>query len=263
MQFRQALFFSAASVVGAFSGVLAYGIAKMDGVGGYAGWRWIFILEGLLTVVVVVLSFWTLYDFPDSASFLKTEERAWVVHRLRYQGVTAEAKTVAQANRFRWRYVLAAFMDPQIYIGLISEFLHNVLSFILTYPVYWGIVSHLYGISFFLPTIIRDLGYMASTAQLLTVPIYITAAAVAIIGAYYSDRHGQRSPFILFFMGMIAIGFTIVLASTGQGVPGVVYAGVFIAVVGIYPAFPGNVTWISNNLAGSYKRAAGMGYTLG
>ena len=129
--------------------------------------------------------------------------------------------------------------------------------------VYWGIVSPLYGISFFLPTIIRDLGYTSSTAQLLTVPIYITAAAVAIIGAYYSDRHGQRSPFILFFMGLIAIGFTIVLASTGRGVPGLVYAGVFIAVVGIYPAFPGNITWISNNLAGSYKRAAGMAIHIG
>jgi MFS family permease len=129
--------------------------------------------------------------------------------------------------------------------------------------VYWGIVAPLYGISFFLPTIIRDLGYTASTAQLLTIPIYITAAVVAIISAYFSDRHGQRSPFILFFMGMIAIGFVIVLASIGRGVPGVVYAGVFIAVVGIYPAFPGNITWMSNNLAGSYKRSIGMAIHIG
>lgn len=40
LAFRQGLFFSAASVAGAFSGLLAYAIAKMDGVGGYAGWRW-------------------------------------------------------------------------------------------------------------------------------------------------------------------------------------------------------------------------------
>lgn len=122
MQFRQALFFSAASVAGAFSGLLAFAIAKMDGVGGYAGWRWIFILEGILTVIVGVISFWTLYDFPDTAPFLTTGERAWVVHRLRYQGVLAEAKRVAQANSFQWRYVIAAFLDPQIYVGLISEF---------------------------------------------------------------------------------------------------------------------------------------------
>lgn len=44
------MFFSAASVAGAFSGLLAFGIAKLDGVGGLEGWRWIFILEGLATV---------------------------------------------------------------------------------------------------------------------------------------------------------------------------------------------------------------------
>jgi len=129
MQYRQALFFSAASVAGAFSGLLAYAIAKMDGVGGYAGWRWIFILEGLLTVIVGVLSFWTLYDFPDTASFLTTEERAWVVHRLRYQGASAGAKKVAQANSFKWSYVKDAFVDPQIYVALISKCLQLNLSF--------------------------------------------------------------------------------------------------------------------------------------
>lgn len=44
------MFFSAASIAGAFSGLLAYAIAKLDGLGGLAGWRWIFILEGLATV---------------------------------------------------------------------------------------------------------------------------------------------------------------------------------------------------------------------
>lgn len=102
--------------------------------------------------------------------------------------------------------------------------------------MYWGITTPLYGISYFLPSIIKDLGYKSSTAQLLTVPIYITAANVAIASAWLSDRRKQRSPFIFFFMSLIAIGFIIVLASTGRGVPGVVYFGVFIAVVGKFLA---------------------------
>ncbi len=53
------------------------------------------------------------------------------------------------------------------------------------------------------------------------------------------------------------------ISASGRGVPGVVYAGVFIAVCGIYPAFPGNITWLSNNLAGSYKRSAGMAVHIG
>lgn len=63
-------------------------------------------------------------------------------------------------------------------------------------------------------------------------PIYITAAIVAVIAAWVSDRRKQRSPFILFFMSMIGIGFIICLASTGRGVPGVMYFGIFVAVVG-------------------------------
>ncbi|KAL8636530.1 MAG: hypothetical protein Q9228_006084, partial [Teloschistes exilis] len=115
-QFRQAMFFSAASVAGAFSGLLAYGIAKMDGVGGYEGWRWIFILEGILTVLVACCAFFTIYDFPETAKFLTEPERAWVIHRLRYQGSKESGQMVAESDNFKWRYVRDAFTDWQIYL---------------------------------------------------------------------------------------------------------------------------------------------------
>ena len=248
-QLRQAMFFSAASVAGAFSGILAYGIAKMDGVGGYEGWRWIFILEGILTVLVAILAYFTIYDFPETAAFLTPEEKEWVIHRLRYQGSQESGKLVAEEEGFRWKYVVDAFTDWQIYLGL---------------WMYWGIVCPLYGTSLFLPSIINELGYESSTAQLLTVPIYITAAVLAVVVAWFSDRSGQRSPYIFSLMCVIATGFIICIAASAKGnVPGLVYAGIFIAVCGIYPAFPGNVCWISNNLAGSYKRAAGMAIHIG
>lgn len=46
-QYRVALFFSAASLAGAFGGILAFGIAKMNGIGGYRGWRWMYVDSGL------------------------------------------------------------------------------------------------------------------------------------------------------------------------------------------------------------------------
>ncbi|KAF2647945.1 MFS general substrate transporter [Lophiostoma macrostomum CBS 122681] len=240
-QFRQALFFSAASVAGAFSGLLAFGIAHMDGVGNLEGWRWIFILEGMLTVIVAIAAFFTLYDFPETASFLTEEERAFVVYRLKYQASqNSDAVQVAQDDTFQWSYVKDAFLDWQIWTNI---------------WVYWGIVAPLYGISLFLPSIIRALGYTSSTAQLLTVPIYITASVLAVAVAYTSDRYGKRYPFILGCLCIMAIGFIMCLAST---TPGVIYAGVFLATCALYPAFPGNITWLSNNLAGSTKRAAGQ-----
>jgi MFS family permease len=64
--FRLALFFSAATAAGAFGGLIARGISSMKGVGGYAGWRWIFILEGLLTLVVGSFSYWVIKDYPST-----------------------------------------------------------------------------------------------------------------------------------------------------------------------------------------------------
>ncbi|KAF2714447.1 MFS general substrate transporter [Pleomassaria siparia CBS 279.74] len=240
-QFRQALFFSAASVAGAFSGLLAFGIAHMDGVGGLEGWRWIFILEGILTVIVAFIAFFTLHDFPETATFLTEEERAFIVYRLKYQGhQSGDEVKVAQDDTFQWKYVKAAFLDWQIWTNI---------------WVYWGIVAPLYGISLFLPTIIRSLGYTSSTAQLLTVPIYITASVLAVAVAWFSDQYGKRSPFILVCLIFMAIGFIMCIASTKAGI---IYAGVFIAACALYPAFPGNITWLSNNLAGSTKRATGQ-----
>ncbi|KAL3418010.1 major facilitator superfamily transporter [Phlyctema vagabunda] len=249
-QLRQAMFFSAASIAGAFSGLLAFGISKMDGVGGLEGWRWIFILEGIVTVLVAVSAYFFIYDFPETASFLTDEERAWVVHRLKYQGSKGSGQMVAESERFDWKHVKAAFTDWQIYTGLL---------------MYWGIVCPLYGISLFLPTIIKELGYVSSTAQLLTVPIYVTAAVISVVTAYFSDRSKSgRAPFVFLPMCAILIGFIVAISGSAHGgVPGVVYAGVFIATCGIYPAFPGNITWMSNNLAGSYKRSAGMAVHIG
>jgi MFS family permease len=94
----------------------------------------------------------------------------------------------------------------------------------------------------------------------MTVPIYITAAILAICFAYASDRVGYRSPFILSFLCLMVVGFSMCIASSN---PHVVYGGVFIATCGIYPAFPGLITWLSNNLSGSYKRSAGMAIQIG
>ena len=62
----------------------------MNGIGGRPGWAWIFILEGLLTVVFGVASFWMVHDFPDQARFLSDEDRARVVRR-RACGASAAA----------------------------------------------------------------------------------------------------------------------------------------------------------------------------
>ncbi|KAK3898817.1 major facilitator superfamily domain-containing protein [Staphylotrichum tortipilum] len=252
IQLRQAMFFSAASIAGAFSGLLAFAIGKMDGVGGKPGWSWIFILEGIVTVIVACIAFFALYDFPETATFLTEEERAFVMYRLKYQGQGPKQDPsrpqVAQAEEFKWQYVKDAFADWQIWVNIF---------------VYWGIVCPLYGISLFLPTIIRQLGYTSSHAQLMTVPIYITAAILAVVVAFFSDKVGKRSPFIISLLLIMACGFAMCIGTDPKAKPGVVYAGVYIAACAIYPAFPGVIAWLSNNMAGSLKRSVGMAIQIG
>lgn len=97
----------------------------------------------------------------------------------------------------------------------------------------------------------------------MTVPIYITAAILAVVAAYFSDRVGKRSPFIVGFLLMMAVGFSMCIATDPKEHPRVVYAGVFVAACAIYPAFPGVIAWLSNNLSGSLKRSVGMAVQIG
>jgi len=87
-----------------------------------------FILEGIATVLIAISAFFVLYDFPDTASFLTIEERAWVVHRLKYQGSEGSGQMVAETEGFKWQYVKAAFSDWQIYLGLWASCTHFILS---------------------------------------------------------------------------------------------------------------------------------------
>lgn len=93
----------------------------MDGVGGYAGWRWIFILEGLLTVLVALVAPFAIHDSPETATFLTEKERQFVIHSLRVQNSSDSHEMVTKDDKFQWRYVWDAFSDWQIWLGLFSK----------------------------------------------------------------------------------------------------------------------------------------------
>lgn len=114
IQWRLALFYSAASLAGAFSGLLAFALDKMDGLGKLEGWRWIFIIEGIVTVVVGTAVPWVLPDSPATASFLTVEEKALIKHRLEEDSGTASGR-VSTGEKFQWRFIKSALMDWKIW----------------------------------------------------------------------------------------------------------------------------------------------------
>ena len=86
-------------------------ISKMDGIGGKPGWAWIFILEGLATVVAGFLSFWIIQDFPDNAKFLTDAERTVVIRRLQSDGQHS-----AEGEKLKMKYILQSLSDWKTYL---------------------------------------------------------------------------------------------------------------------------------------------------
>lgn len=83
----------------------------MVGVGGKPGWAWIFILEGLVTVVAGFLSFWIIQDFPDNAKFLTDAERTVVIRRLQ-----SDDQHSAAGEKLKTKNILQSLSDWKTYL---------------------------------------------------------------------------------------------------------------------------------------------------
>ncbi|KAB5518090.1 major facilitator superfamily domain-containing protein [Coniochaeta sp. 2T2.1] len=222
-EFRMALFFSAATLAGAFGGILARGIAEMSGVGGLSAWSWIFILEGLASILVSFAAYWAIYDYPNTASFPRPAEREEVMRRLK-----ADSGHLANDD-LSFKYVWQAITDWKIYI-------HMLICMAGFCPIY--------SFALFLPTIVKNMGYTANNAQLMTVPPYVGACLFTIGASYLADRVQKRGVFLLGFQLVAILGFALL-------------AGMFAA-IGIYPQIPLGLAWKSGNIEGSLKRGSGI-----
>ncbi|GAA5964119.1 hypothetical protein JCM21900_004514 [Sporobolomyces salmonicolor] len=242
---RISLFFSSATLSGAFGGLLAYGLGKMEGVGGKPGWAWIFIIEGLLTFLVACAAPFLMDDFPEDAKFLTAEEKVHVVRRL------AEDQGAAGEAPFAWSHVTSALKDWRTYMYMF---------------VYLGVAEPLYSLALFTPTIISSLGaFTRAESQLLSTPPYFLAFIVTLCSALYSDRVKNRGLFNIFWMTIVVIGYAILCSINPVEKPGVAYFAVFLCVCGVAPSISNTITWAGNNMGPVYKRATGMGmmFTLG
>jgi sugar phosphate permease len=235
---RMAIFFSAATAAGAFGGLLARGLMEMDGLAGKDGWAWIFIIEGLATFIIACFAYWAMYDYPDSAKFLTTEEKQVVVNRL-------EEDRSVLSDEFKTPFIWDALKDWKIWVHMIITI---------------GIYTPLYSISVFLPTIVSGIGYSNEKAQLMTVPPYVVACLLTIGGGFAADKHRQRGIYMIFFCLVAIIGFAILASVENHGAK---YFACFMVTSGIYPNVPQGVAWNGNNIGGSLKRGVGIAMHVG
>lgn len=240
LNLRIGIFFGFSTLSGAFGGILAFGLKYIRG-GAYdtplQGWRWIFIVEGILTVVCAIPGWWIIADFPtDKNRFLQPlEARKWVRHVQNSQGVTN-----AQIP-FSWSQVTKALKDWKLYVYSL---------------MYLSVANPLYSLALFTPQIIQDLRFSGASANLLSVPPYVLGFITTIGSAVLSDRLLVRSPFLVFWMGIVTIGYIILICDVS---PGVKYFALFLTVSGSAPSIASCITFIGGNYGPVYTRATAMG----
>ncbi|KIJ18602.1 hypothetical protein PAXINDRAFT_167193 [Paxillus involutus ATCC 200175] len=235
---RIAIFFSAATISGAFGGVLAYFIEKMDGIGGLHGWQWIFCLEGLATIVVAFTAFFFMYDCPETASFLTETERRYVIDLLREDSNSL-------ATHYDFQFVLQAFKDYKTYVQI---------------GIYMGLLVPGYAILLFTPTIINELGFSAANAQLLSVPPFVAGCLCTILFGIYSDKHKLRGPYVIGGAFVSLVGYIILYTQSG---PGASYAGTIIAAAGAFAPVAVILAWAGSNAGGELKRGVVLAMVIG
>lgn len=151
-----AVFYVAASLSGAFSGLLAYAIQKLDGRSGLSGWQWIFLIEGLIPVSLALVIWKILPDSPETASFLTQPERDFLVRRLADETGSGQGRVTNQ-DKMGKKFIIAGLTDWKIWCAVV---------------IFWGNTVGVYG---FVKPSFRSLTstFLAnvSTASLLPCPL--------------------------------------------------------------------------------------------
>ena len=240
---RVSYMFVSSALSGAFGGLFAYALLHMDGVQGMAGWRWLFIVEGCVSVAVALLVYLFLPDSFETARFLTDDDRQLMRTRAllnqRYNG----------RPDFDWGEVRKAVTDPKLWVSCWNQFCGDICSF---------------GLSSFMPLIIKSFGFSTVATQLLTMPVYFWASAGYTFVSWLSDRCKTRYFFMVPAVLVTAVGYAVNLG-VGAGQRGALYFSLFLIAPGIYIIVGINATWLLNSHAGYHKRATaiGMNQTLG
>ncbi|PIL29690.1 MFS general substrate transporter [Ganoderma sinense ZZ0214-1] len=236
---RIGLMYSGVSIAGGFGGLLAYIIQdKMHGLGGLAGWCWIFLCEGLMTVVIAVILFFYMYDYPENATFLTDAERVWLLETLKLD-------SAAGSKKFKRKFIVQAIKEPKAYLFASLFFL-----------------SAIPGASFstFLPTIINGMGFSSTQAQILTIPPNIAGCFFTLCISYLSDKKHFRGPFILAWCPVAILGYALLIGTRTLAAQ---YLGSVLVLGGIIPCVAMQLSWTGGNFAGELKRAVVIGMVLG
>lgn len=128
--------------------------------------------------------------------------------------------------------------------------------------MYFGVVNTGYSVSFFTPTILKELGWTSVRAQVLSIPIYTVSCFFTLLTAFFADRLRHRYSFTMIGVLVATVGYAILLAQKHVPV-GARYLAVYFITVGGYITQPVTLVWLNNNMGGHYKRSISSALQVG
>ncbi|VUC26608.1 unnamed protein product [Clonostachys rosea] len=229
---RMSIFYTGNICASAFSGLIAAGVFGMDGKMGLAGWRWLFIIQGALSLAVAIPSFYLLPDSPLQTRWLSQEQRELAHNRIRIDttNFTEEPTSV-------WSGLKQAASDWRTWVFCLMANLHFMTN----------------GFKNFLPTVVNTFGFSTTATMGLTCPPYILSGAVTVLVSWSSGRRNERTWHIIGCKLAAIVGFTLSVATLN--IPAR-YCGIMIFVGATYGVNNLIVSWASNVLGESNEKRA-------
>jgi MFS transporter, ACS family, tartrate transporter len=181
---------------------------------GLAGWRWLFILEGLPAVLLGIITLFYLTDRPQQAKWLLPEERDWLTAELEKE---KKATHLLHINR-----IWSALAQREVLLLALIYFLMNI-----------GV----YGLSFWTPTIVKKLSGLSNfQATLITVLPSITSIIIRVIVSWSSDRTGERRYHTM--IPMIVTSLALLVSAATQDYVAIVIIMFCVALSGLTSSIP-------------------------
>ncbi|KAJ4244604.1 hypothetical protein NW762_014460 [Fusarium torreyae] len=233
---RTSIFYLLGVLGSASGGVLGLGFSQMKGLAGCNGWRWLFIMEGILTILIGIAGFIFTADFPDQAhkvwGFLTEQESAFIIRRINRDRQDAETSS----------FSMGRFLRPALDA--------KVWGFAL---IFFCSTMQAYSVGFFLPIILKQkLGFTEAQAQGLSTPPYLVAMILMFVQGWLSDKIRLRSPMLYVNACICIIGLCLL---AWGGAAGVQYLGAILVTAGCSANPPTVMVFQANNIRGNWKRA--------
>ncbi|KUJ22567.1 major facilitator superfamily transporter [Mollisia scopiformis] len=233
---RTSILYAGSLLSGGFGGLVGAGVQSgLNGARGIASWRWLFIIEGSITVFVSICAAFIIPDFPHTTKWLSQEERAIATKRLQHTSGSHDTERGPLLGGIKM-----AVLDYKVWL----------LALIIITKTIAGAVTS------FIPTLVATFHYTPVQTLLLVAPPYVFATLIALLISRSSDKHSERAFHIIvpIFFGMA--GFIIVAATE---VLGARYLGLFLGLAGVYGSYNVALAWISSTLPRPVeKRAAAI-----